>query len=250
MQTLLLVLLLSLLSAPAFASDGVLEINQTCAVQTGCFPGDAPGYPITIAAGGSYRLTSNLLYLGTGTDTIQLQASLITLDLGGFSIQGPSSCSFSGSGVLCSGAGAGGSVSTINGRTSCPFGNTVRNGTILNAAGNAVELCASSRVVDVTIIGANADGIFVNEGSIVERCNVVLAGTIGIWAPSSSVFDSVVRDSGRAGDSFISGISGFSGVAVAVRGNQLFRLYQGGVSNEYFENQRSLGPNSCDGNAC
>ena len=33
-----LVLLLSLaLGGPAFATDGILEINQTCAVETGCF---------------------------------------------------------------------------------------------------------------------------------------------------------------------------------------------------------------------
>ena len=32
----------------ASASDGVLEINQTCATQTGCFPGDSAGFPVTL----------------------------------------------------------------------------------------------------------------------------------------------------------------------------------------------------------
>ncbi len=46
-------------AAPALAVDGVLEINQAC-VATGCFPGDAPGFPVRIPAPGSYRLTSDL----------------------------------------------------------------------------------------------------------------------------------------------------------------------------------------------
>jgi hypothetical protein len=36
---LLLTLLFLTLATPALAVDGVLEINQTCAVETGCFAG-------------------------------------------------------------------------------------------------------------------------------------------------------------------------------------------------------------------
>ena len=32
------------LAAHALASDGVLEINQTCATTSGCFAGDGPGF--------------------------------------------------------------------------------------------------------------------------------------------------------------------------------------------------------------
>lgn len=39
-----LVLLLLSLVSPAFASDGVLEINQTCAAGPGCFAGDTAGF--------------------------------------------------------------------------------------------------------------------------------------------------------------------------------------------------------------
>jgi hypothetical protein len=53
-------LLLLLFAAPALASDGVLEINQTCAVETGCLAGDSPGFPVTISTAGSYRLTGSL----------------------------------------------------------------------------------------------------------------------------------------------------------------------------------------------
>ncbi len=59
MHSMLILLLILALAGPALAVDGVAEINQTCAVQTGCFGGDAAGYPVTIdgTAGTSYRLT-------------------------------------------------------------------------------------------------------------------------------------------------------------------------------------------------
>ena len=46
--------------APALADAGRLEINQICAVETGCFPGDAAGFPVTLTTPGSYALTGNL----------------------------------------------------------------------------------------------------------------------------------------------------------------------------------------------
>jgi hypothetical protein len=57
MQSFLLTLFFMTLAAPALAVDGVREINQTCAVQMGCFVGDTAGFPVTIdgSAGKSYR---------------------------------------------------------------------------------------------------------------------------------------------------------------------------------------------------
>jgi hypothetical protein len=53
MRRSMLILLLLLFATPALAVDGVLEINQTCAVQTGCFSGDTAGFPVTISASGA-----------------------------------------------------------------------------------------------------------------------------------------------------------------------------------------------------
>ena len=81
---LLLTLLLLALTGAAFASDGVLEINQTCAVNTGCFSGDAPGFPVTPSDSGSYRLTSDLVLPDANTSGVSLVGSLeldVTLDL-------------------------------------------------------------------------------------------------------------------------------------------------------------------------
>ncbi len=85
------------LAAPgAMGSDGVLEINRSCAVQTGCFPGDAPGFPVTLTAAAparSVRLTGDLTVV-TGADTaIDVSVNGATIDLGGFRIVAPAVCS-------------------------------------------------------------------------------------------------------------------------------------------------------------
>jgi parallel beta-helix repeat protein len=71
------------------AVDGVLVINEECAAGSGCFPGDAPGYPVTVTAGGSYLLTSNLQGQ-TGLAGIELATSDVTLDMNGFQLIGTS----------------------------------------------------------------------------------------------------------------------------------------------------------------
>ncbi len=87
-QSLYLLLLLAV-AHPAFASDGVSEINQTGATQTGCFSGDTTGFPVTITTPGSYRLTSRIVLPNENTDGIVVSTSSVTLDLNGFEIGGP-----------------------------------------------------------------------------------------------------------------------------------------------------------------
>lgn len=76
------------------AQDGALEINQAC-IEDGCFAGDQAGFPVWITKGGLYRLTSDLvvsddrggIYVRPGVE------NRVTIDLNGFSITGPNSCS-------------------------------------------------------------------------------------------------------------------------------------------------------------
>jgi hypothetical protein len=49
----------SIAATTAIASDGRFEINQSC-VATGCFPGDAAGFPVQTQANESYVLTSDI----------------------------------------------------------------------------------------------------------------------------------------------------------------------------------------------
>lgn len=78
------------LATSAFAQEAPpLEINQTCAIETGCFPGDDPGFPVTIAEPGDYVLTSNLRSGGATSEglwSIDSTSPATTIDLQGFSV--------------------------------------------------------------------------------------------------------------------------------------------------------------------
>src|SRR5262249_14253614 len=74
------------------ADDGVTLIDQKAATTGKVTPADTPGFPVTISEAGSYRLDSNLIVPDAGTTAIEITADNVTLDLGGFSIIGPNSC--------------------------------------------------------------------------------------------------------------------------------------------------------------
>jgi hypothetical protein len=89
----------------AHAVDGTIEINQTAALRGGITTSDAAGFPVTIDAPGSYRLTGNLTVPNQNTDAIVVDADDVTIDLGGFTIRGAAACSGSTGSVSCSGSG-------------------------------------------------------------------------------------------------------------------------------------------------
>ena len=92
MRPIIVSILFMSLSGPAFAEDGVFEINQSCAVNTGCVTGDTAGFPVTITTTGSFRLTGNLTVPNENTDGISISANSVSLDLNGFEIAGPTVC--------------------------------------------------------------------------------------------------------------------------------------------------------------
>ena len=118
----------------------MLEINQTCAKQTGCFAGDTPGYSVTItgAAGRSYKLTSDLGgVVGLNTSVITISGDYITLDLAGFRIlcttfTPPSTVR------LCSdsGIGTGNGIANVSGGSQ--IGVEIRNGSVVGMPGTGV----------------------------------------------------------------------------------------------------------------
>lgn len=82
---------LAMLPLAASAADGAIEINQACAVNTGCFAGDLAGLPVTITAPGSYVLTSNVTNTTLDGEAITIDAESVRLDLGGFTLDGGAS---------------------------------------------------------------------------------------------------------------------------------------------------------------
>lgn len=142
----------SFVAAGELAAQGRIEINQARAFAGAVTPGDAPGFPVSINAPGSYVLTSDL-DLSLAPDPQQAQgiaivASFVTLDLNGFAIRSTNQCT----GLLddCTWPTGGAGVRVVGG---APRGIVVKNGTIRGVGGNGVELSSNVgvRIEDLSI---------------------------------------------------------------------------------------------------
>jgi hypothetical protein len=146
------------ISVPAYAVDGVLEINQACAVNTGCFSGDTADFPVTISALGSYRLTSNLIVPDTKS-AITAGVGDVTIDLNGFMIEAQTRSTEIG----------------ISGGSRV----TVRNGSIREFF-TGIQLVSNSLVERVIVTRMTQHGISVSKASIVKDSQVLAIGEDGI----------------------------------------------------------------------
>lgn len=186
MRLYLISLLVLTFAAPALAVDGVLEINQTCAVQTGCFAGDASGFPVTITATGSYLLTSDLDVSSEtspqNVTALDINAHGVHIDLNGFSIIGPG----------ISGTGFGVDAVFFNEVT-------VRNGTIRGMGNDGVRTDRRARIEELHVLENGGDGIFVDLYSIVNRNVVYLNGGSGIEASASTIHGNACHQNGGDG---------------------------------------------------
>jgi hypothetical protein len=236
----LLCIAVAFVAAPAWAADGVLEIHQSCAEGAGCFAGDAPGFPVTIggSAGRSYRLTGDLLVSSVDTTAIQIaaQVSGVAIDLGGFGIRGPVTCS--GIPLACSGAGEG---IGIEGAGS---GVIVRNGVIAGMgssglvlgstdggcvvedlvarenSGHGISIGRSGRVRGATTTQNAAHGISVGPGSVVTSSVTRANGLHGIvGGPGSVISGNAALENGAAGIA----AGGLQPGNLAAAGNVLWR---------------------------
>lgn len=158
-----------LIAASAAGNDGQQEINITCAYSTGCFPGDTPGLPVTITAGGSYRLTSNIDFFGEETTAIMIRANDVTIDMAGFRIRCQRQILVIGGGPspLCgttNGNGSGIRADNIDFRT----GSEVKNGSVIGMAGIGVRLGWHSVIRNMRISDGGGMGIQMYFGGLVE----------------------------------------------------------------------------------
>lgn len=171
-----------LAAVPTFAVDGVILIDQNRALAGNVTPGDAPGFPVTISASGSYRLSSNLVVPDVNTTAILVSTSVdaVTIDLNGFSIIGPVSCSINP--TTCSSMATDVSI----------FG----PGTGIRSDANA-----ALTVKNGTIIGMGRYAIFQSGGAytIIENLHARENGRGGIWPSIGMVINSVVSTNGGDG---------------------------------------------------
>jgi hypothetical protein len=187
-----------LLAAPAtsLADDGVIEINQAKVLAGGITPGDTPGFPATLTQPGSYRLTGNLDRTGVALSTtaIVINASDITLDLGGFTLLGPAVCS--GTPVTgCTNTGTGDGILAVSDYENV----TVRNGTVRGMPRSGVRVLGPSSIVErVRALSNGLHGMELSRGVV---SGSVGSGNLqdGISASTSLVEGSIAIDNGSDG---------------------------------------------------
>ncbi len=173
---------LGLAASPAWAVDGTIEINQAIALAGGAGPGDSAGFPVTLAAAGSYRLTGNLVLPSTvGIRGIEVTGGPVRIDLNGFSILGPGTCT--GIPPSCSGNQG---VVGIEISTSQPV--RIENGTLtglltavnaLNTTGNETR---STVLEHLSIEGNAGTAVFMsgNGSSVIRDCQINRNGLLGV----------------------------------------------------------------------
>jgi hypothetical protein len=213
----------SALVEPAWAGGGRGEINQACAL-AGCFPGDAPGFPVTLVGDGSYVLTGNLRVADPNQSAITVSGPIqggIRIDLNGFEVAGPVVCSGVGSAVACTPAGSGIGISS-----SVSYAAVV-GGTVRGFGAGGVRLIGSpSRVERVT---AQANGGFGIRGagwSIVSQSIARQNGGIGIEVTAGSVVEGCT-----AADNRLQGIA-LSGHGAVVTGSTVFFNGHDGIGTQ------------------
>lgn len=165
----------------AIADDGVLEINQSCAVHVGCFVGDSAGFPVTISTAGSYRLTGSLTLPDANTDGIQITASSVTVDLGGFEIVGPTVCT-AGTTTCTPASGTGTGIESIG-----VSGIWIKNGGVRGMGSRGVDVDAYSIVEGMRLTSNRAQQVVVGIGSIVRDNLAVAGGNAGVFADTSAL---------------------------------------------------------------
>lgn len=181
----------------ADASDGRIELNQTCATSGGCVPGDAEGFPISLTAGGSYVLTSNLTVPDQNTHGIQIEANDVTIDFNGFTLAGPATVPIATH--VCTLPGTGSGVfkpAPANGS-----GLTLQNGHIRGMGAYGVQVDAALARLDGMVLERNcASGAFLGLGAFVVDTQVRANAAKGIEVGSGSrIVDCVVDNNGEDG---------------------------------------------------
>lgn len=219
-------------SVPAWATDGVLEINQTCATGGGCFPGDTGGYPIRITSSGSYIVTSNLDVSGD-LDGIRVEADDVTIDMNGFRLLSTGSTNTSVNGIEAFGRQnfevRGGTVEGFRGR-----------GVFVSAGGGIVS--HGGRVLEMRTVGNGFQGVDMDGGGhLISRCTSVNNDLWGFSMQADGIIiDSVAENNAQFGLQLEGGAYRNTVVSNNNGGNANAQITGAGVD---------LGGNLCGGDA-
>lgn len=175
----------------ATAGEGAFEINQACALDGGCFQGDAGGFPVELSRPGIYRLTSDLdlseASQPTDSNAIFIQADDVTLELGGHLIAGVNKCQ--GQPVTsCDNTGTADGIAAVLGVTNT----TIRNGAVTGMTNLGISLPGEgAKIFNVEVRTNGGGGIGVGDDSKLQSVAAIRNGGKGIVSLNrTSVFRS------------------------------------------------------------
>ncbi len=140
-------------------------------------------FPLVISQPGSYILVSNITVPDANTTAISITADNVTLDLGGFSIMGPTVCSGGPPVTSCSPTGAGNGIAVNVGQASV----SVVNGTVRGMGATGVALKDHAHVEHVRAVSNGLDGIDVGPAATVTSNIATDNGATGIFATDGAV---------------------------------------------------------------
>ena len=246
----------ALLFAPVVhAEDGRIEINQTCALR-GCYAGDSAGFPVATDPGKSYVLTSSLTVSDADTSAIVLDDGA-SIDLNGFTIQGPAVCTGtppscvglgSGRGVLASNGGSirNGRITGMGGSGISAGGGTIIEHMVVDANGDdgIVGTGAGNRIADCSVLRNKDDGIQLANSSrphVIQRTSVFGNGNRGVNALNPLIVDSAIYGNASFGVS--------SSNEVGMGYSALFQNNGAGAELSA-SGLTQVSPNTCNGGSC
>jgi parallel beta-helix repeat protein len=256
MQTRILVTAVILAAVGAFteaasATPGGKEINQACA-SVGCFTGDSAGFPVTIAEPGAYYLSSNLDVAG-GTGIVIDTDANVTLDLNGFSIDGPTRCTPTVNDCAPSNSASGVFVAS-GGSATLRDGHILGFGTGVNCAQRCslTGLSLHDNAADGVFLALSAQSVSVQDSWVYRngRFGINLNGREGQLVRNNNIF-------GNADEGLRFGGSPEGGVVVnnTVTDNGAASVLGDSTASGNFFQQTptfgvSAGDNSCNGSSC
>jgi len=188
----LLIALSTLAPLCAFAQDGPVQINQSVVAAAGTNR-STKGFPYIITQPGSYQLTGNLIVPDVNTSAIVIMVDNVTIDLNGFSILGPASCS--GCPASCTGVGTGVGIqagsplfaSSLGPVSNGQRGISVSNGTIKGMGNIGIIVGASAQIKNVIASSNGGYGIITHSGSTVLGNTANGNGNTGFFIGAGNV---------------------------------------------------------------
>ena len=169
------------LLAPGMASAAAIRIDPNRISDT------STGFLVTISKPGTYQLTGNLNVPNAGTTAIEINADNVTIDLNGFSIQGPTRCSPRP--VSCSPTGPGNGVHAVLRENI-----VITNGSIRGMGNLGIYLETKSVRVDKVNLVGNGGGAAALFGGSISNSVAEANGGAGIFGLDIKVRGNLIRD--------------------------------------------------------